>query len=616
MKSFSVFVIFLCSLVFSLHISMAQNSVDVSTKKVLVDGKYYYFHKIKKGQTLYAIAKAYNVPVNDIAFENPGVIDGLVIGQDLKIPIKEIDDGKYIKHLVVKGETIYSICKQYHVTQAQLEQLNPDIRNGLIADTYIKIHKKETPLNYYQFTTEDKNTTEKNEDTSSFIFHKVQPKETLYSLSKQYNTPLDRILKHNPEVAQNGLKNGQVLKIPKQQKPIVQSIIRPAADSLYSKYDSLAAILDTVFLSCNTNSYIHPNLDVLLVLPFSKDYFKVPINYDFDDVLNYRIFPYVEFYEGVLLAVDTLRKRGMNITLKVADANDSLTVKNYLDKGWKPDLFIGSSDTKVFDFVYSWRNENLNFIDPFKTKRKINSNRFFKALPPFSVQINYLESFIISLDSVNLIIPQTVNAADRILEDSIYHMLYNAPEIKNKSFLVKTINYQKLGMKEIENVLSVGRRNFILFLSTDEPEVNKFLSKLRLLSEDFDIYVIGHPIWRNFQLDFNHLHRLQTHLVSPNFVDYETDTTYQFMAKFKKYYNKIPSKFGFWGYDIMYYFVNAVGYFGNDFSDCLTSYHPFLLETSFYFKQEKNGNFVNTGLFIINYTKNFKQVPVNFQNPF
>jgi len=610
MKSFYIFFISFLFLLFSVQISKAQNNVRVSTKKVLVDGKLYYFHKIKKGQTLYAIAKAYDVSINDIAFENPGVIDGLKIGQELKIPIKEIDEGKYIKHLVVKGETIYSICKQYGVTQAKLEQLNPAIQDGLKADTYIKIPKKETTLQYHQLDTGDKNTTEENKDTSRFVFHEVKNKETLYSISKLYHVPIDRILENNTAVAQNGLKAGQVLKIPKKQKSVVQGIIHPSADTLRTKYDSIASILDTVFSSCNTNGYTHPNLNVLLVLPFSKNNFKVPDNYDFDDVSNYRIFPYVEFYEGVLLAVDTLRKRGMNITLKVADTDDSLTVKNYLDKGWKPDLFIGNTDSKVFDFVYRWRNENLNFIDPFKTKREINSNRFFKVLPSFSVQMNFLESFVVSLDSVNLIIPQTEFAADRIFEDSIYKMVYNAPEIKNKSFLVKTVNYKKSGMKEIENALSVGRRNFILFLSTDEPEVNKFLSKLRLLTKDYDISVIGHPIWRKFKLDYNHLHRLQTYLVSPNFVDYETDTTRHFMAVFKKYYNKIPTKFGFWGYDIMYYFSNAIGYFGNDFSACLPSYKPFLLETSFHFKQTDNGNFENTGLFIINYTKDFKQVPV------
>ncbi len=610
MKSVSLYLISLIFLVVSAQMITAQNTVKVSTKKVNIDGKLYYIHKIKKGQTLYAIAKAYDVPVNDIAFENPGVFDGLKVGQELKIPVKEIDEGKYIKHLVVKGETVYSICRQYSITQTELEQLNPAIVNGLQADVYIKIPKKETSLSYHQFETNKKKpVTDK--DTSRFIYHIVKNKETLYSLSKKYDVPIDRILRNNVEVAQNGLKKGSVLKIPRKQKPIVTSgITYPSTDSLVTRFDSLTSILDTVFSSCNTSGYKHPNINVLLVLPFHKNNFKVPADYDFDDASNYRTFPFIEFYEGILLAVDTLRKCGLNINLKVADSNDSLTVKSYLDKGWKPDLFIGSSNTKVFSFVYRWRNENLTFIDPFKTKRQIFSNRFFKVVPSSESQMNYLKSFVLSLDSVNLIIPESEFAKDRIMEDSIYKELYNAPVIKNKNFIVKKVNYRKSGMKEIENALSVGRRNFVFFLSTDEPEVNKFLSKIRLMTNDYDISVVGHPLWRNFQLDYAHLHRLQSYLVLPNFINYESDTIRQFMSTFKLYFRKIPTKFGFWGYDIMWYFSNAVGYFGTDFSHCLSSYHPFLLESLFRFEQDKNGNFENCGVFVIQYAKDFKRMPV------
>ena len=93
MKLISLFLI----LLFSFQLSTAQNTIKVSTKKVTHNGKLYYIHKVKKGETLYAIAKAYNVQVNDIVFENPDVFDGIKAGQELKIPIKEIYEGEYIK---------------------------------------------------------------------------------------------------------------------------------------------------------------------------------------------------------------------------------------------------------------------------------------------------------------------------------------------------------------------------------------------------------------------------------------------------------------------------------------------------------------------------------------
>ncbi|MCX6247312.1 MAG: ABC transporter substrate-binding protein [Bacteroidetes bacterium] len=50
-----------------------------------IDGKDYYIHTVKKGQTLYMIAKAYEVDINDVIAENPVVKEGLKTGQKIRI---------------------------------------------------------------------------------------------------------------------------------------------------------------------------------------------------------------------------------------------------------------------------------------------------------------------------------------------------------------------------------------------------------------------------------------------------------------------------------------------------------------------------------------------------
>lgn len=597
-------------------ISKAQNHIKVSTTKVLVDGKYYYFHKVKRGQTLYSIAKAYEVSVNEIAFENPGIFEGLKVGSEIKIPVTEINEEKYIKHLVAKGETIYSICKQFKITQEKLELLNPEIvKEGLLAGKYIKIPKKEMALNYYQFNnTEQNNTTDR--DTAKFIYHKVAEKETLYYLSKQYNVPIDRILQYNPEVKQEGLKKGNTIKIPKPFKAnITLDHPLPSVDSLSSKYDSLALMMDTIFSIYQTNDFIKQDVKILLNIPFSKNDFHIPNDYDFDDVFNYEVFPYLEFYEGLLLAIDTLRTKGINIHLNVVDSDDSLVVKTYFDQGFKPDLFIGKTKSKVFNFVYQWRNEDLNFIEPFFTKSQINSNRYFNVLPTRETEFTSLKSFLLSLDTANLIIPYSQYKPDKELEDSIYNEIYNSEIIKEKNYQIKNVDYTSGNPKSIENLLSVGRKNYILFLSSNEPEVNKFLSKVRLLTKDYDISVIGLPIWRKFNLDDSHLHRLKTYLVTPNYIDYNSDTIRNFISKFQTYYKTLPSKYAFWGYDVAWYFINAVCYFGNDFAHCLSTYNPFLLETKFTFQQTDNGSYQNVNTQVIYYDEKFNLNVVKEKSP-
>ena len=73
------------SFVFIHNASLAQTS-GKSTNITTVNGKKYYLHKVAHAQSLYGIAKIYNVDVNTILKENPAASKGIVVGQDLKIP--------------------------------------------------------------------------------------------------------------------------------------------------------------------------------------------------------------------------------------------------------------------------------------------------------------------------------------------------------------------------------------------------------------------------------------------------------------------------------------------------------------------------------------------------
>ena len=112
---------------------------EKSTEIKTVGGKKYYIHKVEKGQSLYAISKIYNIDINVILAENDEAIDGLRSGQELKIPVSgaattiqpilgsPIDTIRYVYHKVAKRETVYSICKQYNITEAQINQWNPSV---------------------------------------------------------------------------------------------------------------------------------------------------------------------------------------------------------------------------------------------------------------------------------------------------------------------------------------------------------------------------------------------------------------------------------------------------------------------------------------------------------
>ena len=122
-----------------LLLSCFSFSQEKSKEIKTISGKKYYIHKVDKGQSLYAISKTYSIDINVILAENDDTFSGLRNGQELKIPVSgaattiqpihgsPIDTIRYAYHKVAKKETIFSICKQYNITDAQLNQWNPSI---------------------------------------------------------------------------------------------------------------------------------------------------------------------------------------------------------------------------------------------------------------------------------------------------------------------------------------------------------------------------------------------------------------------------------------------------------------------------------------------------------
>ena len=72
--------------------SAAQSTQDMlkqmrSTVTEKIDGREYYIHTVKRGQTLYMISKAYGVDVNEVIRENPQVREGIKSDQKIRIPM-------------------------------------------------------------------------------------------------------------------------------------------------------------------------------------------------------------------------------------------------------------------------------------------------------------------------------------------------------------------------------------------------------------------------------------------------------------------------------------------------------------------------------------------------
>lgn len=120
--------------------SLFAQEVNISTKALEENGKYYLLHTVLEKQTLYGISRAYKVTVNEILFENPTLSAGLKTGAEIRIPASKPGEkkkektstgfdtsGKYILHTVERKQTLYAIAKMYSTDIALIRAANAEL---------------------------------------------------------------------------------------------------------------------------------------------------------------------------------------------------------------------------------------------------------------------------------------------------------------------------------------------------------------------------------------------------------------------------------------------------------------------------------------------------------
>src|SRR4051812_42860952 len=85
--------------------------------------KVFIIHQVEQKETLYSIARRYQVKVEDITSANPETAQGLKVGQQIKIPVSKDRDNKQQSatsskktHIVAASQTLYSLARTYNIT--------------------------------------------------------------------------------------------------------------------------------------------------------------------------------------------------------------------------------------------------------------------------------------------------------------------------------------------------------------------------------------------------------------------------------------------------------------------------------------------------------------------
>lgn len=144
---------------------------------------------VQKGDTLWGIAKKYNINVNELKELNNLSTNVLKIGQTLKIKTNKQEESQDINtYIVQKGDNLYSIANKYNTTVNKLKELNNLSTNIIQIGQILKL-----PSKYKEYI--------------------VKKGDTLWKLAQENNTSVSMINQINNLKSQT-LQIGQKLLIP------------------------------------------------------------------------------------------------------------------------------------------------------------------------------------------------------------------------------------------------------------------------------------------------------------------------------------------------------------------------------------------------------------------
>ncbi len=594
-------------------IALAQEKVVKSENVVLLLGKKYYVHTVKKGETLFAIAKAYDIPAKDIMLINQEEVVSLQNNDILKIPFErdtELTDTKitFVAHKVQKNQSMYSIAKEYSLKEDDIFYYNDFAKKGIKKGDILQI-----PL---------KNTIKLLAEDEYFYYHQVKEDENLANISKQYNISEDKIKKVNPEITKE-ISNGQIIYIPKQE-PTEEFLA-----FLYGKTEVIPDVLNVdpmYFIAddcapCKEFIYTKEKVfKIAYLLPLYIDY-NISNSYDLVEEPKKANFyniteRFIEFYEGSLMAINILREQGISAEIFVYDTKrDSATIEAILAKSemQEMDLIIGPLYTENLQQVAHFATEHkINLVSPISQKNEsLTENPFIYQVSPSKKMIikhaaEYFDSFIDS----NLVIVYNGATEEEIAtyyRDNIQSNL--AYKYASTDVEIKFINYQTDGYAGLVKALSKTKNNTIIIPSEEEVFISKVLNTLMSYTIDYKATttVYGLPSWEYMtNVKVEHIRKLNIHFPANYTVNYSDWMTKKFVLSYRETFFAEPSAYSFQGYDITYYFVSALKRYGKYFQFCLseTDAEPNKkgLFLEFAFKRiDAYSGFENNGVFMINY---------------
>jgi LysM repeat protein len=559
-----------------------NSNANNQTQQATIEKEFVGFkqHKVKRKETLYSLAKEYDVSQDELKKHNTFLYaNNLKKGDDLKIPVykkvlvvSEPESNTKI-YTVLPKEGKWRIAYKFGITVDQLEAINPGMSEVLNVGDQIFVPniqvKEEKPID------------------EAYSYYKVLPKEGFYRLKLKLGLEQDQLETLNPELKDSGLKEGMVLKIP--------------YNSSLEKADIVEEEID---LSENIKSFKKKHL--VIMLPFQLN--KVDADSIQDAKRELLSNPYLntslDFYSGALMALDSLKQLGISLKVDVYDTRNSMNeVSNILNSNSFSDVnaVIGPITPNIIEKVASELKEyNIPVISPITRKVELSEN-VFQSRPSEDMLYDKLINYVKNDSTINHIIIVSDSKHTKV-NNNLKHTFLSASQVfsrKNK----KGEDAFYILDEDISSKLRPGKN--VVFLESDNPGfISNVTSKLNSLNSDKNNIILvttdKNDAFEDDEVSNYHLSHLQFHFPTIS-KSYNEDDKNPFVKAYEKRYGITPNKIAVRGFDltmdVVLRLVTSEDLYLSVTETPLTEY----VENKFAYKKKFLGGYYNDTVYLVKY---------------
>ncbi|MGA1226466.1 MAG: PBP1 and LysM peptidoglycan-binding domain-containing protein [Tamlana sp.] len=545
-------------------------------------------HKTKRKETLYSLAKAYNVSEDDIKKHNKFLYASpLLKGDKLQIPIykvtETIDENSLTKaYTVLPKEGKWRIAYKFGITVKELETLNPDMSDVLQEGEIINVPNLDGEV--------------VKEVDEKFGYYKVLPKEGFYRLKLKLNLEQSELEALNPSLVESGLKEGMILKIP------LTNLVDANVEADSDRINLIDSISD------------YSTKHIAIMLPFRLN------RVEFDTIADTKksikndayLSASLDFYSGVLMALDSLKALGIYLKVDVYDTKHEVSeVSRIISNNdfETVDAVIGPLTTNTFERASSeLRGYNIPIISPIGSNLKLYDN-VFQSKPSDDLLktkiVNFVKADTLTQNIIIISDSKTIDVSNELKRE--FNQAKQVFSRKNKDgrdefFVTKD---------DIEAVLKPGK-NIVFLETSNEGFASNVTSILASLNQREDpdsqqepsnIILVTTNINYAFegdQINNTHLSKLQFHYATSS-KDYSLSDNNFFVKKYTNLYNITPNKRAVKGFDLTMDVVLRLVSSENLYISAKTAILTEYVENKFLYKKKLFGGYYNDSVYLVKY---------------